>query len=239
MGKPTAGPVCEQYTRLNFRSNIAGIVKLVNTLNLREAHMRQLKRTPFWITIEAIYINNMNQNDFRKCDDLIFKIIKSYNPRMNAFNINGTNVKVGSCDIRLIFGLQCKKRRIDLSLGQRPVSDFIQRRACDVSRVMYKLVKTLFLDAVSGNTRQDKEDATNLLALYVCGKLFFSNTGEIISWAFVHYMNDLKTDRMCDWTGAILTTLMGTIKEFHRTLGKVIGCVVALLYWFCEHSTVV
>ncbi|GMP98183.1 hypothetical protein CsSME_00046159 [Camellia sinensis var. sinensis] len=32
---------------------------------------------------------------------------------------------------------------------------------------------------------------------------------------------------------------MASIKEFHRTPGKVTGCVVALLYWFCEHSNIV
>ncbi|GMP23718.1 hypothetical protein CsSME_00001216 [Camellia sinensis var. sinensis] len=73
----------------------------------------------------------------------------------------------------------------------------------------------------------------------MCGKLFFSNSGETISWAFVRYMNDLSTVRMYDWTGAILTTVMASIKEFHRTPGKVTGCVVALLYWLCEHSNIV
>ncbi|KAI8028619.1 hypothetical protein LOK49_LG02G01088 [Camellia lanceoleosa] len=88
--------------------------------------MNQLKRTPFWVMIEAIHINKLNHNEFRKCDELICKIIRAYNQRDNAFSIGGSMVKLGSSDIRLIFGLQSGKRRIDLSPGQRPVSNFIQ-----------------------------------------------------------------------------------------------------------------
>ncbi|GMP47069.1 hypothetical protein CsSME_00014996 [Camellia sinensis var. sinensis] len=33
--------------------------------------------------------------------------------------------------------------------------------------------------------------------------------------------------------------LMGSIKDFHYTPDKVTGCVVALLYWICEHSMLV
>lgn len=51
-------------------------------------------------------------------------------------------------------------------------------------------------------------------------------------------MNDLNTVRMYDWTRAILTILMGLIQEFHRTPGKVTGCALVLMYWICEHSTV-
>ncbi|KAL7163399.1 hypothetical protein ACSBR2_039492 [Camellia fascicularis] len=153
--------------------------------------------------IEAIHINNLNHNEFRKCDDLISKIIRTYDPRDNAFHIGGASVKFGSSDVRLIFGLQCRKRHLDLSPGQRPVSDFIQRRCRDTARLTSKLVKS-----------------------------------ETISWAFVRYMNNLNTVRMYDWIGAIMIALMGPVKEFHRMPWKVTGYVVALLYWICEHSTI-
>ncbi|GMP98619.1 hypothetical protein CsSME_00046438 [Camellia sinensis var. sinensis] len=106
------------HMRINYRSNVAGIIKLVSSVKLREAHMNQLKRTPFWIMIEAIHVNKLNHNEFRKCNDLISKIIKTYDPRDNAFHIGGASVKFTSSDVRLIFGLQCGKRRLDLTPGQ-------------------------------------------------------------------------------------------------------------------------
>lgn len=171
----------QAHTRLNYRSNVAGIVKLVSLENLREAHLKQLRKTLFWVMIEAIHINNLNHNEFRKCDNLISKIIRAYDQWDNAFHIGGASVKLGSSDIRLIFSLQCLKRRLDLSPGQWPILDFIQRRCRDTSRITSKLVKTLFLEVVNGRSKQYEEDAAKLLALYMCGKLFFANSGKTIS----------------------------------------------------------
>lgn len=123
----------------------------------------------------------MNHNEFRKCDDLISKIIRAYDQWDNAFHIRGASVKLGSSDIRLIFSLQCLKRRLDLSPGQWPISDFIQRRCRDTPRITSKLVKTLFLEVVNGRFKQYEEDAAKLLALYLCGKLFFANSRKTIS----------------------------------------------------------
>ncbi|KAL7229702.1 hypothetical protein ACSBR2_008248 [Camellia fascicularis] len=94
---------------------------------------------------------------------------------------------------------------------------------------MSKLVKTLFEEAVAGRRRVDEEDTAKLLTLYMCGKMFFANSRETISWAFVRYIDDLNTVRSYDWTGAILQMLMGSIKDFHHTSKKLTGCVVALL----------
>ncbi|KAL7170842.1 hypothetical protein ACSBR2_035664 [Camellia fascicularis] len=217
-------------TWINFRSNIAGIVKIMTMSPLRVGYFEQLRRTPFWIMIEAIRVNKLNHNGFRKYDELVSKIIRTYDEECNAFKVGGKHVKIGKREIRLLFGIQCGITRLDLSPCQRLVSDFVQRRCHNAVRVSSKLVKTLFEEAVRGRSRVDEEDTVKLPVLYVCGKLFFSNSGETISWAFVRYIDDLHHIRTYDWTGAILQTLMGSIKDFYRTPEKVTGCVVALLY---------
>ncbi|GMP90775.1 hypothetical protein CsSME_00041750 [Camellia sinensis var. sinensis] len=76
-------------TRLNFRSNIAGIVKLVYMLNLRDEHLVHLKKTPFWLMFEAILINQLDHAEFRKGDDLVVNIIRAYNARDGTFRVGG------------------------------------------------------------------------------------------------------------------------------------------------------
>lgn len=56
-------PKCNRK-RLNFKSNIAGIVKLVNTLQLRDEHMIFLRETPFWLMFKAILINQLDHTKF-------------------------------------------------------------------------------------------------------------------------------------------------------------------------------
>ncbi|KAL7262996.1 hypothetical protein ACSBR1_001208 [Camellia fascicularis] len=185
--------------------------------------------------IEAIRINKLNHNEFRKFDEAILKIIRMYDAHCDAFNIGGNFVKLCRSDIRLLFGIQCGTRHIDLSSCQRPTLNFIQRSSHNTVRITSKLVKTLFEEAMAGQRRVDKEDVAKLLTLYMCGKMFFANSGKTISWAFVRYIDDLKTVRAYDWTGAILQMLTGSIKDFHHTPEKVTGCVVALLvciFWF-------
>ncbi|KAI7989094.1 hypothetical protein LOK49_LG13G00126 [Camellia lanceoleosa] len=43
---------------------------------------------------------------------------------------------------------------------------------------------------------------------------------------------------MYDRSGAIVAKT-GAVKEFHQMPWKVTGCVVAFLYWLCEHSTII
>ncbi|KAL7163361.1 hypothetical protein ACSBR2_039458 [Camellia fascicularis] len=148
--------------------------------------------------IEALRINKLNHNDFRKFDDAILKIIWTYDNHCDAFNIGGYLLKLYKNDVKLLFGIQCGTRHLDLSLCQRSTSDFIQRRSHNTVRITSKLVKTLFEEAVCGRSKVDEEGAAKLLTLYVCGKLFFANFEETISWAFVQYIHDLKTVRAYD-----------------------------------------
>ncbi|KAL7186579.1 hypothetical protein ACSBR2_028332 [Camellia fascicularis] len=154
--------------------------------------------------IEAIRINKLNHNEFKKYDEAILKIIQTYDAHCDAFNIGGNFLKLYRSDIRLLFGIQCGTKHIDLSPSQRPTSYFVQRRSHNTVRITSKLVKTLFEKAVARRRRVDEEDAAKLLTLYMCGKMFFANSRETISWAFVRYIDDLKTIRRYDWTGAIL-----------------------------------
>ncbi|KAI7998246.1 hypothetical protein LOK49_LG10G00838 [Camellia lanceoleosa] len=67
--RSVAAAVEPRKMRLNYRSNIAGIVKIVSTSGLTEAHRVLLRRTPFWLMFEAILENDLKAHDFRKCDE--------------------------------------------------------------------------------------------------------------------------------------------------------------------------
>ncbi|KAL7209548.1 hypothetical protein ACSBR1_031154 [Camellia fascicularis] len=188
---------------------------------------------------EAIVINKPDFNEYKKCDELMVKILKTFNIRDDAFHIGGRLVKLRKVDIRLVFGLQCGDQHLDLTLGTRPTSNFIQRRCDGVGRITANLIRNLLDDAVKGKSVRDEEDTTKLLCLYFCVKLFFSTSGETISWVFVRYIDNLNTVQTYDWTAAILNTLMRLVREFYRNPEKVTSCVVTLLYWLCEHTDIV
>ncbi|KAL7177877.1 hypothetical protein ACSBR2_031106 [Camellia fascicularis] len=83
--------------RINFRSNMSGVIKVVS----------ELRRTPFCLMFEAIIINKPDFNEYKKCDDLVVKILRMFNLRDDAFYVGDCLVKVSKADIKLVFGLQC------------------------------------------------------------------------------------------------------------------------------------
>ncbi|GMP98232.1 hypothetical protein CsSME_00046200 [Camellia sinensis var. sinensis] len=155
-------------TKLMYRSNIAGVIKTVLEVNLDERHIRQLKRTPFWLMIESIRTHNLQANTFKKCDETVCRIIQTYNPRDEKFYVGGHGLALRNSDIRLIFGIQCSKDKLDVSSSPKPTSDFMQRRCPTVGRISCKLVKDLLFDALKGRTERDEEDVAKLLCLYIC-----------------------------------------------------------------------
>ncbi|GMP81093.1 hypothetical protein CsSME_00035921 [Camellia sinensis var. sinensis] len=160
---------------------MSGVIKVVSELGLSERHFRQLRRTLFWLMFEAIIINKPDFNGYRKCDDLVVEILRTFNLRDDAFYFGGCPVKVNKANIRLVFGLQCGVQHLDLTPSTRPTSDFIQRRCSGVGRIIASLIRTLLDDAVKGNSKCDEEDTAKLLCLYVCVKLFLSTSGEMMS----------------------------------------------------------
>ncbi|XP_028096747.1 uncharacterized protein LOC114296636 [Camellia sinensis] len=176
---------------------------------------------------------------FKKCDATVCRVIQTYNPEDEKFNIGGAKLPLRNNDIRLIFGVQCGREKLDMTHGGKGPSDFIQRRCAKVSRISSKLIKDLLGEAICGRTERDEEDVAKLLCVYVCAKLFFATTGEHIGWAFVSVIDKLDTLQQYDWSATIRNTLIGSLNEMHNKPEKVTGCVVALLFLICEHSNII
>ncbi|GMP95036.1 hypothetical protein CsSME_00044248 [Camellia sinensis var. sinensis] len=122
--------------------------------------------------------------------------------------IGGKHIELTSIDIQLIFGIHGGKQSLDVLHGPRLPTDFIQRRCPNIARINLKTIKELLMDALLGNTSQDHQDVTNVLCLYLCGKLFFTTSGETVGWGFVRVVEDLENMKAYDWAGTIYTTLM-------------------------------
>ncbi|XP_028119778.1 uncharacterized protein LOC114317267 isoform X2 [Camellia sinensis] len=233
----SVGDMKRPKQRLNFPSNITGLVNMMRMVKWTDLHLVHLRKTPFWLLFKAILENQLPQ--FKKGGDMVVSIIQSYSVREGKFVIGGQSVDFTDEDVRLLFGLQCGDASLELMASPKPASDFVQRRCQGVSRITTKLVKDLLVKAAKGTTPRDYEDTVKLLCLYACVKLFFSTSGESVSWTFIRYVDNLDAMKSYNWAGAIRSSLMSSIRDFHRTPHKVTGCVIALPYWLCEHTSIV
>ncbi|KAL7203384.1 hypothetical protein ACSBR2_016641 [Camellia fascicularis] len=189
--------------------------------------------------IDAIRPNALDPKMYKKCDATVCRIIQTYNPEDEKFHIGGAKLPLRNNNIRLIFGVQGRKEKWDMTQGGKGPSDFMQRRCTNVSRISSKVIKDLLGEAISGRTERDEEDVAKLLCLYVCAKLFFVTTGEHIGWAFVRVIDKLDTLQHYDWSATIRNTLIRSLNEMHNRPEKVTGYVVALLFLICEHSNII
>ncbi|CAL5428078.1 unnamed protein product [Camellia sinensis] len=184
-------------------------------------------------------MNQIDHTEFRKGDDLIVRILRSYSVREGKFVLGGRAVDLTDEDMKLLFGLQGGNAFLDLTPRPRPASDFVQRKCPGTSRITAKLVKDLLMEASVGDTPNDHEDTAKFICLYVCGKLLFATSGETISWNLIRYVDNFDAMKLYDWGAAVRNMLMCSVRDFHRTPEKVTGCVVALTFWLCEHTNIV
>uniref|UniRef100_A0A5B7BPG6 Aminotransferase-like plant mobile domain-containing protein n=1 Tax=Davidia involucrata TaxID=16924 RepID=A0A5B7BPG6_DAVIN len=221
-----------------YRSNLSAIDKLIKEIDLNKKHISALKKTPFWTLIQAFISNQVDSTSAKKSDNNVAEIIRTFNPKYKSFKLGDKVVSLQKSDISLIFGISSGKGTMNLSYGKKLDTPFIARRFPHEKRLTAKVIKDALLEALNGRGKNDTEDVVRLICLFLCLTLFFSTTGRSIGWVFVKYIEDLDNMNKYDWSEAILNTLMCSIEISHRSPERVTGCVTALPFWLCEHTTI-
>ncbi|KAI8572575.1 hypothetical protein RHMOL_Rhmol01G0210100 [Rhododendron molle] len=60
-----------------------------------------------------------------------------------------------------------------------------------------------------------------------------------IAWTYVHCMEKIEEIKDYDWAQSIAETLNTSMHKFHDKPRDATGCVVALMYWICEHTNLI
>ncbi|KAH7835519.1 hypothetical protein Vadar_026875 [Vaccinium darrowii] len=97
-------------------------------------------------------------------------------------------------------------------------------------------VKQLLTKYVTRDENDYVQDVARLLCLFLCHTVFFP-IGTTVKWVHLQRVEELDKMMDYDWTGEIIKELMTSIRKYHREPRKATGCVMALLYWLCEHTT--
>ncbi|CAL5324538.1 unnamed protein product [Camellia sinensis] len=206
---------------------MTGLVKLMSTTKFTDGHLKFLKRTPFCMMFDALINTKIELSSCMKYDDVIAKIIETYNPASNSFKIGPKSLKLSAHDIKLIFGVDCGSMPMKTAYGSKSTFGLISKKCKDTQRLTSKNIRSLIDDALVGRKKSDNEEVAMLISLYACLKLFYSTTGETIGWAYYQHMEHLDKMREYDWAETIKSTLMNSIELHHRRPNR--GCVMALM----------
>ncbi|CAL5433957.1 unnamed protein product [Camellia sinensis] len=234
----TAVPEEVNMKKVNYRSNITGLVKLLKDTKFTSGQLKCLRKTPFWPLFDSLISNEIDLNHCMKYDDVIVRIVQTFKQSSGRFYIGDKNIQIFRSDVSLIFGVDCGTKSMDLSYGAKPTTGIIHRMCKDVSRLSAAKIREILREALKGTKKHDDEEVARLVCMYACVKLFFSTFGETIGWVFYSYMDPLDKMIEYNWAESIRATLMGSLGQNCGKSGQVTGCVMLLMYWLCEHTTI-
>ncbi|CAL5363733.1 unnamed protein product [Camellia sinensis] len=162
-----------------------------------------------------------------------------YNKRKRSFVLGKKEMKLRSSDVKLIFGIDCGEDSITTKSYARPKDfelPFYKRRCKSVKRLDGKSLTKMFQQTKKGKSTNDRQDLARVITLYLCLKLLMPTTGHTPSWSFLNYVDNLNNIKKYNWVEAIKDTLMNSMANANNNPRHVTGCVMLLLYWYCEHS---
>ncbi|CAL5359046.1 unnamed protein product [Camellia sinensis] len=212
--------------KVNYQSNITGLVKLLKDTKFTSGQLKCLRKTPFWPLFDCLISNEIDLNHCMKYDDVIVRIVQTFKQFSGRFYIGDKNIQIFRSDVSLIFGIDCGTKSMDFSYGVKPTTDIIHQMCKDVSRLSAANIREILSEALKGTKKHDNEEVARLVCMYACVKLFFSTFGETIGWSFYSYMDPLDKMIEYDWVESIRATLMGSLGQNCGKPGRVTECVM-------------
>ncbi|CAL5372709.1 unnamed protein product [Camellia sinensis] len=156
-----------------------------------------------------------------------------------TFQIRGKNLKLKRNDFKLIFGIACGQKKMNLVYGRKDDIDLVRRRKIRENRMTSASIQKLITELLRNKKKEDIEDVVRLVCLLICLLLLYPGTGTTIGWGFMKYLEDIDKMKSYDWCDAAKQQLTKSIERNTNQIDNVYGCVMVVLYWICEHTSTI
>ncbi|THG21802.1 hypothetical protein TEA_023199 [Camellia sinensis var. sinensis] len=176
---------------VNYRSNMTELVKLMKTTKFTKAQLRCLQQTPFWNLFNALRNNQIDLDKCMKYDDVVVHVLQMYQASKDAFYIGEKKMNIYNSDIKLIFGVDCGSKLMDISYGAKPKTGIVNKRCKNVSRLTSKWIRTLLTESLKGKKKDDNEEVARL----VCIPNAFPRC---VKWDLTALQKKMKTTSLAD-----------------------------------------
>ncbi|CAL5391280.1 unnamed protein product [Camellia sinensis] len=206
---------------------------------MKYEHLTVLRKTPFSLLVDTLSENKVKRRDSIKHDDVVAKILQTYQMDGTTFEIAGKKLKLKRNDFKLIFGIACGQKKMNLAYGRKNEVAMVQRRKITESRMTSASIQKLITKLLRSNNNEDVEDVVRLVCLLVCLFFLYLGTGTTIGWGFMKYLENIDEMKSYDWCGAAKQHLTRSIARNINQIDRVCGCVIILLYWICEHAKII
>ncbi|KAK9904524.1 hypothetical protein M0R45_000607 [Rubus argutus] len=110
------------------------------------------------------------------------------------------------------------------------------RQLCGVKRMSKAILEQKIKNVAKLRGNEDERDFVRLVCLYFCVTLFLCNSGNELGWNVVPYIEDIETMSQYAWAPLVTDHLLESIFHMNDRPESSCGCVIALLFWFCERT---
>ncbi|CAL5334307.1 unnamed protein product [Camellia sinensis] len=237
--KTRSDQIHDREAKYVYRSNMLSLIRFFNATKLENEHFQILKKTPFFLLVDILSKKKVQKADSIKYDDVVAKILQTYQMDGTTFEIGGKKLKLKRNDFKLIFGIACGQKKMHLVYGRKDDIDLVKRRKIRENRMTSASIQKLITKLLRSKKKEDREDVVRLVCLLICLLLLYPGTGTTIGWGFMKYLEDIDKMKSYDWCDAAKQHLRKSIERNINQIDKVSGCVMVILYWICEHTSTI
>ncbi|KAH7841893.1 hypothetical protein Vadar_010873 [Vaccinium darrowii] len=208
-------------------------------IEFSKLHKEEIRKSPFGNLLLCVIEKMMDESYVKKSDFETLKLVSRYQGHGGRFKLGSKTVKITEKEMTLIFGLQSGPNRIRLApKPKKPNTKFADRICTKTDRIVtIGSLRECFEKVVKKNRPQDAKDVARVLTLYLLATVFCLHTTSRLNWNYLEFVEDLEASTSYAWSTYTTEYL---IKELDTKEPKNVGgCVVGLLYWLCEHTTLV
>ncbi|XP_058217231.1 uncharacterized protein LOC131328283 [Rhododendron vialii] len=221
-----------------YRSNLVSLVRLLKRRKFTPLQVREIKKTPFANLLFAMTKPEINELFVKKSDEITLKLVEKYKGE-GYFDLGGKLVKISVKDLTLIFGIKSGPIKIHLQGNpRRPNSDFLDRVFKKQKEMLVSRMKIFLRKAFTKDSTQSAQDIARVLMMLVLATIFVPLSQPKLSWAYYPFIDDLNTSTTYAWSTFIIEHLVKELDTKHTNPTTVGGCVLGLLYWLCEHTSI-
>ncbi|KAM5547226.1 hypothetical protein ABKV19_001633 [Rosa sericea] len=235
---------------IQYRCTLISFLNTIkdNKKNISARTLDLLRQSPFGNIVDAFHGGYIEEKSAKKSDDFITLLLQAYNHENDLFFFGKKKFRISTRDISKILGMPAKGDLVPKTSEGAYQSDFVQEFFPDKPRINKKAVEKALQDALKdkptteeGIEKKDKNVA-RLILLDLSIKFLLPNAGGTISWDYVKACENLDKIGSYDWArevGSFLKKSIKTLKkkkESSSPYGNTGGCVLIILYWFCQKT---
>ncbi|KAK9923149.1 hypothetical protein M0R45_031581 [Rubus argutus] len=233
----------KEFSYLEYRCDLLKFARVMTDelrADITEAKLDLFQKTPFGSLFKAYYNGALIEAACKKSDLDIVALLKCFDKEKKTFQVGAFSGIVTAEDISELFGLTITGEEINLNQKKRKGredSGFMTRQLCGVKRMSKAILQQKIKNVAKLRGNEDERDFVRLVCLYFCVTLFLCNSGNVLGWNVVPYIEDIETMSQYAWAPLVTDHLLESIFHMNGRPESACGCVIALLvrFTFCYY----